>query len=216
MSQYDSFQELLDEMARSLHGAASPTNTVTADTYKKTELRVIQQSQMESFPDKYAQLQAGKHISPNSRLKTLAPEFEPDNQLIRVGGRLRQCHLLSPDILHPIVLDHNHPVTKLLIKQYDTQLLHPGMERVFADIRRRFWILRGRQAVRSIQHHCTEFQKWRGKANIPKMADLPPSNLRLFQPAFYSTGMDSFGPFAIKIGCQNEKCWGKTPHGEGF
>ncbi len=66
---------------------------------------------------------------PNSRLKTLAPEFDPDSQLIRVGGRLRQCHLLSPDILHPIVLDPIHPVTKLLIKQYDTQLHHPGTER---------------------------------------------------------------------------------------
>ncbi len=40
------------------------------------------------------------------------------------------------------------------------------------------------------------------------MADLPPSSLRLFQPAFYSTGMDCFGPFAIKIGRRNEKRWG--------
>ncbi len=45
-SQYDSFQELLDETTRSLHGAASPTDTVTADTYKKAELGVIQKSQM--------------------------------------------------------------------------------------------------------------------------------------------------------------------------
>ncbi len=165
---------------------------------------------MESFLDEYALLQAGKAISPNSHLKTLAPEFDPDSQLIRVGGRLRQSHLLSPDILHPIVLDTIHPVTKLLIKQYDTQLHHPGTGRVFADIRRHFWILRGRQAVRSIQHHCTECQKWRGKSNIPKMADLPPSSLRLFQPVLYSTGMDCFGPFAIKIGHRNEKCWGIT------
>ncbi len=43
------------------------------------------------------------------------------------------------------------------------------------------------------------------KPNIPKMANLPPSSLRLFQPAFYSTGMDCFGPFAIKIGRRNEK-----------
>ncbi len=152
-SQYDSFQELLDDTARPLHGAASPTDTVTADTYKKAKLRIIQQSQMESFLDEYTPLQAGKAISPNSRLKTLAPEFDPDSQLIRIGGRLRQSHLLSPDILHPIVLDTIHPVTKLLIKQYDTQLHHPGTGRVFADIRRHFWILRGRQAVRSIQHH---------------------------------------------------------------
>ncbi|XP_048030334.1 uncharacterized protein LOC125279307 [Megalobrama amblycephala] len=207
-SQYDNFQELVDATARTLHGAASPTDTVTADTYKKAELRIIQQSQMDSFPDEYAQLQAGKPISSNSRLKTLSPEFDSETQLIRVGGRLRRCRLLSPDILHPIVLDPIHSVTKLLIRQYDAQLHHPGTERVFAEIRRRFWILRGRQAIRSIQYQCTECQRWRGKPNIPKMADLPPSSLRLFQPAFYSTGMDCFGPFTIKIGRRNEKRWG--------
>lgn len=107
-SQYDNFQELVDATARTLHGAASPTDTVTADTYKKAELRIIQQAQMDSFPDEYAQLQAGKPISSNSRLKILAPEFDSETQLIRVGGRLRRCHLLSPDILHPIVQDPIH------------------------------------------------------------------------------------------------------------
>lgn len=34
------------------------------------------------------------------------------------------------------------------------------------------------------------------------MADLPPC------PAFFSTGMDCFGPSLVKIGCRNEKRWG--------
>ncbi len=40
------------------------------------------------------------------------------------------------------------------------------------------------------------------------MADLPPARLRLFKPAFYSTGMDCFGPFQVKIGRRTEKRWG--------
>jgi len=40
------------------------------------------------------------------------------------------------------------------------------------------------------------------------MADLPPARLRLFKPAFYSTGMDCFGPFHVKIGRRTEKRWG--------
>lgn len=40
------------------------------------------------------------------------------------------------------------------------------------------------------------------------MADLPPSRLRLYKPPFYSTGMDCFGPFTIKIGRRQEKRWG--------
>lgn len=40
------------------------------------------------------------------------------------------------------------------------------------------------------------------------MADLPPSRLRLLQPPFYSTGVDCFGPYLIKIGRRHEKRWG--------
>jgi hypothetical protein len=47
-----------------------------------------------------------------------------------------------------------------------------------------------------------------GKPEVPKMADLPPDQLRLYCPAFYSTGVDCFGPFTIKIGRRNEKRWG--------
>lgn len=39
------------------------------------------------------------------------------------------------------------------------------------------------------------------------MADLPPSRLRLYQPAFYSTGVDCFGPYLVKIGRRTEKRW---------
>ncbi|KAI3364948.1 hypothetical protein L3Q82_000934 [Scortum barcoo] len=40
------------------------------------------------------------------------------------------------------------------------------------------------------------------------MADLPAARLRLFKPAFYSTGMDCFGPFEVKVGRRREKRWG--------
>lgn len=40
------------------------------------------------------------------------------------------------------------------------------------------------------------------------MADLPVARLQLFKPAFYSTGMDCFGPLLVKLGCRQEKRWG--------
>ncbi|KAJ8280810.1 hypothetical protein GJAV_G00059300 [Gymnothorax javanicus] len=44
--------------------------------------------------------------------------------------------------------------------------------------------------------------------DIPSMANLPPSSLRLYKPVFYSTGLDCFGPFQIRVGRRNEKRWG--------
>ncbi len=40
------------------------------------------------------------------------------------------------------------------------------------------------------------------------MADLPLARQQIFKPAFFSTGMDCFGPYMIKIGRRIEKRWG--------
>ncbi|XP_051785092.1 uncharacterized protein LOC127528414 [Erpetoichthys calabaricus] len=40
------------------------------------------------------------------------------------------------------------------------------------------------------------------------MADLPLARLHLLKPAFYSTGVDCFGPFIVKVSRRNEKRWG--------
>lgn len=203
--QFSSYPEFLEATARSLHGAAV---SLSADEFQKAELSIFRQCQMHDFPEEFALLKDGKAIPAHSRLIKLAPEYDRELDLIRVGGRLRRCHDLSEEVLHPIVLSPNHPVVKLLIKHYDAQLHHPGAGRVFAELRRKFWILRGREAIKRHQHSCLDCNKWRGKPMVPKMADLPSSSLRLFKPPFYSTGMDCFGPLMVKVGRRTEKRWG--------
>lgn len=138
----------------------------------------------------------------------MSPEYDAQLGLIRVGSRLRRAEDIDIDTLHPIVLSPDHPTTQLLIKDYDSRLLHPGPERVFAELRRVYWILRGRQAIRKHQHTCLDCKMWRANPVLPKMSDLPASRLRLHQPPFWSTGIDCFGPFTIKIGRRQEKRWG--------
>lgn len=40
------------------------------------------------------------------------------------------------------------------------------------------------------------------------MADLPLVRLCLHKPTFYSTGVDCFGPYEVKVGNRSEKRWG--------
>ncbi len=143
-----------------------------------------------------------------SCLNTLAPEFDPEFSLIRVGGRLWRLDSFSEAEIHPVVLDPHHQVTRLIIKHFDERLLHPGPDRVFAELRRHFWVLRGRQAIKRHQRECVVCQKWRAKPTLPIMADLPSARLQLYQPPFFSTGVDCFGPFVVKIGRRQEKRWG--------
>ena len=103
---------------------------------------------MDSFPQEFVHLQANKPVSSVSHLLSLSPEFDPATQLICVGGRLRAAEDLEEDVVHPIILDPHHPVTKLVIQDYDQKLPHPGSERTFAELCKKYWILHGHEAVR--------------------------------------------------------------------
>ncbi|XP_065118880.2 uncharacterized protein [Paramisgurnus dabryanus] len=201
LQQYSTYTDLLKAYIQH-------ANTPTADDYKGAELAALRKIQTDSFAEELSCLRANKPLPKHSRLLCLAPVFDDVIELIRVGGRLRQISQLEEDAIHPIVLDSRHPITKLIIKEYDNQLHHPGPDRVFAELRRKYWVLRGRAAVKSHQRQCTECQRWRGQPHPPKMADLPQARLRIHQPVFYSTGVDCFGPYTIKVGRRNEKRWG--------
>lgn len=150
--QYSSFSDLITETARHLHGVASNGgDNLMADHYIQAELNVLRAVQLESFPKEVRCLREGRSLPMSSRLLTLAPELDHSLQLIRVGGRLRRCDKLDADTVHPVLLDSKHPITKLLIQQTDRELKHPGAERLFAELRRKYWILRGREAVKREQ-----------------------------------------------------------------
>ncbi|XP_043990554.1 uncharacterized protein LOC122841353 [Gambusia affinis] len=68
-----------------------------------------------------------------NRLSSLSPEYDQILGLIRVGGRLRKADDLPEDSIHPVVLAPEHPITQLLVKDFDDRLLHAGPERVFGD-----------------------------------------------------------------------------------
>ncbi len=206
-NQFTTYRELLEATARWVHGVANG-EPLTAEDFLQAERLQWKASQRDCFFDDFQCLKLGKPLPSNSKLLTLSPELDKEIDVIRVGGRLRRAEALDMAIKHPIVLDPSHALTKLIIQDYDHQLKHSGTERVLAEIRRKFWVLRGREAIRNHQFRCTDCRRWRAKPKIPQMSDLPVARLQLFKPAFYSTGMDCFGPFSVKIGRRVEKRWG--------
>lgn len=156
---FKTYQELLDVPARSLTAHSTPT----AANYQSAENQILKHAQIDSFGEDLTCLCSNKRLPSSSRLLCLAPELCSATGLILVGGRLRHCSELEPGFTHAVVLDHT--VTKLIIKHYDAILHHTGSERLYAEIRRKFWILRGREAIR---HSLNFLSKMKSKAKYPK------------------------------------------------
>ncbi|KAI4799295.1 hypothetical protein KUCAC02_017030, partial [Chaenocephalus aceratus] len=126
--------ELVQTTYQSEHGANGPS--MSASQRLDTEVQLLRQAQLDTFPEEVNSLQTGKEVRTSSKLSNLSPEYDVSLSLIRVGGRLRRAENLAADTLHPILLSPDHPTTQIIIKDYDHRLLHPGPERVFAELRR--------------------------------------------------------------------------------
>ena len=206
MSNPASFNDLIKDTALSLRETQGGSGELSAADYRNAEQTILKKVQEDCYPIELKHAQKGENLPKSSSLRKLAPEYHAG--LLRVGGRLSRCQALDNEAAHPVLLSPAHPYTKLLIQKFDEDLRHPGPERVFAEIRRKYWITRGREAVKKHQKTCLECQRWKGKPDPPRMADLPESNLRVMDPPFYSAGMDCFGPMTVKSGRRVEKRWG--------
>ena len=149
--------------------------------YPDQTIAMLKACQEECFPEEVKALKSSKPVLPSSRLHTLSPDLDGTTGLIRVGGCLRRRDSPSLTDIHPIILDPHHAVTKLFsisIKDLDERLLHPGTDRVFAELQRQYWVLLGRQVVRHHQSNCVECRRWRGQPTVPgSPAALPTSIL---------------------------------------
>lgn len=133
-------------------------------------------------------------IPKNSKILKLDP-FLHDN-LIRVGGRL-QNSFLEFEEMHPLILPFESPFSSLLVKFYHSKTLHGGVKLTLATLRTNFWIVRGRQLVKSIIHKCCSCLRYRKSPMYQKLGNLPEFRTRPSRP-FLKAGVDYAGPYNIR------------------
>ncbi|CAG7785433.1 unnamed protein product, partial [Allacma fusca] len=163
--------------------------------------------QYDCFREELLYLKANKLVESSSRIGKLDVFLDKDG-LIRMRGRTSEAVKEVSETVNPVVLDHKHPYTKLMITHYHIQAGHQGRETVVNNLRQKFLILGARSAVRKIFADCCWCKMRKVKPQIPKMADLPPSRVTSSGRAFMQTGMDFFGPLYIKVGRRREKRYG--------
>lgn len=79
--------------------------------------------------------------------------------VLRVGGRLQNSATLDYQSKHQLLLPHEHHVTKLLIMDVQKSVGHLGQEYVLTSLRQKYWIVKGRAAVRRVLGSCLTCRK---------------------------------------------------------
>ncbi|XP_045781190.1 uncharacterized protein LOC123878141 [Maniola jurtina] len=183
---------------RFIHNCKYPKNkltqTLSTTELKNSETYILKLVQQQMFKDEYILLKSGKPLPYKNRLSSLAPFIHSD-ELIRVGGRLKNSHYPF-DIKHPILLCGKHHLTQILFQKEHISLMHAGPQLLLSFIRQKYWPLGGRNLARRVVHRCVRCCRFKPKPIQPMMSDLPADRTRLEFP-FLHTGIDYAGPIMI-------------------
>ncbi|XP_055527336.1 uncharacterized protein LOC129719952 [Wyeomyia smithii] len=172
------------------------TGFLSASEICVVEVTLIRQIQKTDFREDYTRLQSQISISKNSSLRYFKPIMLENEQLIRIGGRLKNAPIPFGR-KHPIISPKNHPFTDLMFLDKHEETLHTGPTNLLAAIHRRYWPVDGRNKARSVIHKCHTC--FRNKPTFAQqvMADLPAVRVTPSRP-FTNTGVDFLGPVYIK------------------
>lgn len=106
--------------------------------------RIIGAIQHQDLAREIECIQSGER---NHRLNSLNPFLDED--LLRVGGRIRHVQL-PYGTRYQLVLPDKNPVVHKLITAVHRGNLHVGPAGVIANLRQRFWLLNVKRTVRKV------------------------------------------------------------------
>ncbi|XP_057339370.1 uncharacterized protein LOC130676878 [Microplitis mediator] len=122
--------------------------------------------------------------------------YQDTDGIIRVGGRLENAPN-SDQHKHPAILPRDAALTRLVISDAHQRTMHGGTQLTLAHTRLRYWIIGGRQPVRSHILKCLVCARHRGVRAQQLMGQLPTQRVTP-APPFSHTGVDYAGPVSIK------------------
>nr|XP_043068771.1 uncharacterized protein LOC122321876 [Drosophila bipectinata] len=170
------------------------STTLSFEEIKAARLVCLRNDQA-CFGEDRMLLQTNQPLRNRSQLSKLAPFIDSDD-LLRVGGRLRQSKL-PEEVKHPILLPKAHRITKLLLEHEHWVNLHPGTSALFVITRQRYWIIGARNLIRKVTHNCIRCFRQRHHTTHQLMADLPSIRITQSLP-FVNSGCDYAGPIILK------------------
>jgi hypothetical protein len=123
--------------------------------------------------------------------------FMDETGIWRCRGRLKNADL-PYQTRHPTLLPGGHFITVLIIRRAHERVFHNGVKETLNELRARFWVLRGRSAVRKEVHRCVLCRRLEGLSYAaPQIPPLPTFRV-MEEPPFSFTGVNFAGPLFVK------------------
>ena len=70
-----------------------------------------------------------------------------------MGGRVKNNDIFA-NSNYQVIVNKEHPISKLIIQQYHEENLHFGREQTFSSLRSKYWIPACRGIIRSVITSC--------------------------------------------------------------
>lgn len=174
------------------------TGNITIEELKSIHRHWVLQTQSQNYYDEVQCLSQAipQPIDSKSKLISLAP-FVDGNGILRVKGRLENS-TLPYDETHPIILPPNAHFTNLLIDRCHLRSMHGGTQLMTSLLRRQYWIVNSRNAIRHRIHKCIVCYKQRATTSHQLMGSLPSARVRRTHRPFLHTGVDYCGPYDLR------------------
>ena len=140
-------------------------------------------------------------------IKNLLPFYDHDLNVLRVGGRVAKSSL-PDESTHQYILPKANFITKMIIEHEHITSNHFGTNYVLSKLLKKFWICCGFSTVQRCLRNCHYCKVRCAKAAQQVMGNLPECRVNVPKFPFENTGVDLFGPIAVKVNRNIVKRWG--------
>ena len=133
-----------------------------------------------------------------TKLKNSLNLFIDSEDVIRCRSRIAEANQLTFNEKCPILLRSDSKFTSLVVLKCHHDIYHCGVQATLCNLRNNYWIVRGRQQIKSILKNCVVCKIIQGKPLAPPETPALPSYRVNCNHAFENTGLDFAGPLYCK------------------
>ena len=182
-----------------------PSGPLLASEIKRAKSILLKYAQKDISQELQQSVETGK-----GRYKRLAPSFDDEDRLFRVGARVRHHVPFTLDHKLPLLLPRDHPIT-LRIMEQSHRHSHRAADGTLSRFRMEgFWAVKAGVLAKKVASACVPCRKRSRKTLVQPLGELPADQLK--EPvAWGNCQLDLFGPYLCRSDVNSrsrKKTWG--------